>query len=214
MENKRILGFYDYTVVLTYIGMGFAFAGIISSINEHYLNAVICLMFAGICDMFDGTIASTKMRTENEKHFGIQIDSMCDLLSFGVLPAIFVYMFLGKTTVAAVISGAFILAALIRLSFFNVQEFERQKSEAGPREKYLGIPVTSIALLLPLLYLITEKTMPGNRSCFTALLILLGAGFLSGFEIGKPKSFGKILLMIIGVIEAVCIGIFAGVDLI
>lgn len=214
MENRKILGFYDYTVVLTYLGMVFAFAGIISSINEHFLHAVVCLMFAGICDMFDGTVASTKVRTSEEKHFGIQIDSMCDLLSFGVLPAIFVYMFLGKSTSAAIISCAFVLAALIRLSFFNVQEFERQKNDAGPRKKYLGIPVTSIAILLPLLYLIIEKAAPGNRVFFTVLLLMLGAGFLSGIEISKPKHIGKILLIVVGVVEAICIGIFAGVDLI
>ena len=48
-------------------------------------------MIAGLCDMFDGKIASTMERTRQEKRFGVQIDSLSDLICFGVLPALIVY---------------------------------------------------------------------------------------------------------------------------
>ena len=67
-ENERpvLLGYYDYTVILTYAGMLAAFAGILLSINESFRGAVICLMITGLCDMFDGTVASTKQRSKNQ----------------------------------------------------------------------------------------------------------------------------------------------------
>ena len=123
METKKVIGFYDYTVVLTYLGMIFAFVGILKVLNGEYVNSMICLMGAGICDMFDGTVASTKDRNCYEKHFGIQIDSLCDLISFGVLPAVFVYEITGGKLVVGVISCIYVLCGLIRLAYFNVQEF-------------------------------------------------------------------------------------------
>ncbi|MCI8327611.1 MAG: phosphatidylserine synthase, partial [Lachnospiraceae bacterium] len=75
MEEKRKLnGYYNYTVVLTYLGMLVGFTGIIYTTEGLYRQAVLCLMIAGVCDMFDGTIAATKQRDEQEKKFGIQID--------------------------------------------------------------------------------------------------------------------------------------------
>lgn len=93
MSNKHLLGFYDYTVILTYAGTLSAFHGILSLLNNSPRQALICLMISGVCDMFDGTIAATKDRNRQEKRFGIQIDSLNDIVAFGVLPALFVYIF-------------------------------------------------------------------------------------------------------------------------
>ena len=85
-----MIGIYNYTVVLTYIGMLSGFAGITFAMHDNLHSALICLVIAGVCDMFDGKIASTMDRTQREKRFGIQIDSLSDLISFGVLPAVIV----------------------------------------------------------------------------------------------------------------------------
>ena len=61
MRSRRgLLGYYNYTVILTYIGMLTAFWGITFAIGGRFRAAVICLMAAGFCDMFDGAIASTR----------------------------------------------------------------------------------------------------------------------------------------------------------
>ena len=73
--------YYNYTVILTYGGMLIAFYGILSAINQEFWNSIFCLMLAGICDMFDGTVAATKERTASEKRFGIQIDSLSEFCS-------------------------------------------------------------------------------------------------------------------------------------
>ena len=87
-----MIGVYDYTVLLTYLGFASGVFGIIEAFNGRIFPAIICLMFSGLCDMFDGKVARTKKkRTVEERHFGIQLDSLSDLVCFGVLPAVIGY---------------------------------------------------------------------------------------------------------------------------
>jgi CDP-diacylglycerol--serine O-phosphatidyltransferase len=203
--KKKLLGYYDYTVILTYGGMLFAFAGILRAISDCYGDAVICLMAAGICDMFDGTVAATRDRTKQEKRFGIQIDSLSDLISFGVLPAILVYMIAKQEMLAAVVCGMYALAALIRLAYFNVLEEARQDETSEKRDSYLGVPVTVIAILLPALYLLYDHQIIKEIRFFVLLLMVMAACFLVPVHIRKPKLIGKICLVAVGVAEAVSV---------
>ena len=111
-----MIGFYSYTVILTYLSLVFAMVGIHLSVIGVYQWSFICLMMCGICDTFDGMVArSKKNRTEEEKKFGIQIDSLCDLISFGVFPAILGYN-LGLSSVGwLAIEILYVLAAVISL---------------------------------------------------------------------------------------------------
>ena len=85
----NFIGFYDYTVILTYLSLISSIIGITQAIDGSFTPAVCCLIISGFCDLFDGTIARTKKnRTADEKVFGIQIDSLCDLVCFGAFPAI------------------------------------------------------------------------------------------------------------------------------
>lgn len=210
MEKKKLIGYYDYTVVLTYVGMLFAFAGILLVIKEHYMNSMVCLMAAGVCDMFDGAIASTKDRNCYEKHFGIQIDSLCDLVSFGVLPGIFVYKFSGEQFIVGCIASLFVLCGLIRLAYFNVQEYERQQLTAEKREVYLGLPITSSAIVLPFAYIAFEEISILGTYVFPIVLVLLGVGYIAGFEIKKPQLVGKIAVILVGLAEAVGLFMISG----
>ena len=182
-----MLGIYNYTVILTYIGFLSGFAGILCALEGNAEWALNCLILAGICDMFDGKVASTKKdRTRSEKRFGIQIDSLSDLVCFGVLPAVIVYT-LGRGRLRAVACGAYVLCALIRLAWFNVDEEARQDFDTGRRKVYLGLPVTSAAAIFPLLYgLCILFCWPiGILSIFILLLVV--AAFLTPFSIRKPS---------------------------
>lgn len=196
-EEKKILGYYDYTVLLTYIGMISGVSGITLVMNQKFGLAVVCLMLAGICDMFDGAVAATKKkRSAREKKFGIQIDSLSDLICFGVLPGIFVYQFSDRSLWGMFAATEYILCALIRLAYFNVCEEERQKTETGTRKYYQGLPVTSIALLLPAAYLFTNV-------CYIhiSLIAVMGLLFLSPLRIRKPKALGKVIMGALGISE-------------
>ena len=86
----KMIGFYDYTVVLTYLSLMSGATGIMLCLNGigHPYLGMFFLLFSGLCDTFDGKVARTKKnRTDQMKNFGIQIDSLSDLVAFGLLPA-------------------------------------------------------------------------------------------------------------------------------
>ena len=174
-------------MILTYIGMLSGFCGILCTFDGNIRWAVVCLMISGICDMFDGKVASTKKnRTRSERSFGIQIDSLSDLVCFGVLPALIVYS-LGGSPVRIVICGVYVLCALIRLAWFNVDEEARQDFDTGRRKVYLGLPVTSAAGIFPLLIGIGTLRHWPLHIMGPLTLLVVAAAFLTPFSIRKPS---------------------------
>ena len=122
-----MLGVYDYTVILTYISLMVSIGGMLFSLNGDCRMALVCLAISGLCDMFDGKVARTKKdRTEAEKRFGIQIDSLADIVCFGVSPAILCYRMGMRGLTGVAILLFYVLAGLIRLAWFNVSEEVRQ----------------------------------------------------------------------------------------
>ena len=183
-----MLGIYNYTVILTYLGMLSGFAGILCVLEDKSEAAIICLMIAGVCDMFDGKVASTKKeRTRSEKRFGIQIDSLSDLICFGVLPALIVYSVGRRTWLRAAACAAYALCALIRLAWFNVDEEARQDFDTGRRKVYLGLPVTSAAAIFPMLAAVCHLCHWPFSVLSLFVLLLVAAAFLTPFSIRKPS---------------------------
>lgn len=195
MEERKLLnGYYNYTVVLTYLGMLSGFAGIILTMAARIRLSVICLMVSGLCDMFDGTVAATKQRDDREKKFGIQIDSLSDLVCFGILPALITYASTDNNIWAAVCGGFYALCALIRLAYFNVSEEERQKTESHSRKYYAGLPVTSAALIIPLVAVISKYINMQNIFFPLAVLVIMAVAFILPFRLKKPHTAGKIAI--------------------
>ncbi|MBQ7093379.1 MAG: CDP-alcohol phosphatidyltransferase family protein, partial [Clostridia bacterium] len=138
----KLIGFYDYTVILTYISLISSVYGMTQAIHGDYKEAIFCLAFSGICDAFDGRVArSKKNRTADERAFGIQLDSLCDVICFGVYPALICYLLGVRGTIGLAIVFYYCLCAVIRLAFFNVMEEKRQKTEGGANKVYRGLPV-------------------------------------------------------------------------
>ena len=185
-----MLGFYNYTVILTYLGMLTGFAGIACAFEGSLRAALICLVIAGVCDMFDGKIASTMDRNRQEKRFGIQIDSLSDLICFGVLPAMIAYAN-GGGKLRWLPSALYLLCALIRLAWFNVDEEERQDREGGRRKVYLGLPVTTAAVIFPLLFGLGWKYTWPLQFLAPLILLLTAAAFLTPFRVKKPTLHRK-----------------------
>ena len=227
-----MIGFYDYTVVLTYLSLLSATTGVMLCLNDigHPYLGMFFLMFCGLCDAFDGKVARTKKnRTEQMKQFGIQIDSLSDLVAFGVLPACigiamlrssiefsifphFKFLHLeDKSTiikiVLTVIAVFYSLAAMIRLAYFNVLEEERQKTEGGGVNKtYIGLPVTSAALVFPTILLIHIFCSADLTLLYFIFLFIVGYLFVADIRIKKPTTKGVLIMIAIGVIEAIILG--------
>lgn len=202
----RLIGFYDYTVILTYLGLISSVFGMTQAIHGDYKTAIFCLAFSGICDAFDGRIARTKKnRTEDEKAFGIQLDSLCDIVCFGIFPALICYLLGVRGTLGLLLVFFYCLCAVIRLAFFNVLEAKRQKEEGGANKAYRGLPVTSIAFILPLTFWL-QFVIPELAFLILLHLVLAVVGFLFvlNFQLRKPSL--KAILVMIGIVS-VTVGI-------
>ena len=193
----RLIGFYDYTVVLTYLSLVSSLSGMVCVCRGHFWPAVGCLMLSGICDMFDGAVARTKKnRTEDEKNFGIQLDSLCDVICFGVFPAMICYLLGVRGALGLCLVFFYCICAVIRLAFFNVLEGKRQKEEGGCNKTYRGLPVTSIAFILPMTFLF-QFLLPDFVFLIVlhCLLFVVGFLFILDFPLKKP-GLKQILVMI------------------
>lgn len=193
-----MLGVYNYTVILTYFGMLISFTGITCALQGNLHGALVCLMISGVCDMFDGKIASTKVRTPQEKRFGIQIDSLSDLICFGILPAVVVYTVSGRSSLSFYLSAFYLLCALIRLAWFNVDEEARQSGSEGGREVYLGLPVTTAALVIPALMGLGRLGRWPLELLGPVALLAMGVAFLLPFRLRKPALPGKVGMVLCG----------------
>ena len=219
-----MIGFYDYTVILTYLSLLSSTTGIVvalAGVGHPYIGCFF-LLLSGLCDAFDGKVARTKkMRSPAEKAFGIQIDSLSDLVAFGVLPACIGTALIRTSpmlTAALADPGSphqltvgrfllhavlvlYVLAAMIRLAYYNVTEEERQKTEAGARSHYLGLPVTSAALIFPLVLLLQYLTRSDITIAYICAALLTGALFLVPFRLKKPGLRGILIMVGLGALE-------------
>ena len=223
-----MIGVYDYTVILTYISMISGVIGIITSMTGlgHPYMGVVFLMISGLLDAFDGKVAGTKKsRTEMEKNFGVQIDSLSDLIAFGVLPAaigiaqlrrsgIFTELVrrqdyegnMGVLVLLITIAIFYVLAALIRLAYFNATEEERRKeSEKTGAVYYLGVPVTSAALVFPLIMIIHNFVSFDLVMFYFFMLLVTAVAFILNIKVKKPGKLGIAIMILIGIAEMITI---------
>lgn len=199
---KPIIGYYGFWVYLTYLSLVSAVVGIFFAFEGNIKYALICLMISGICDTLDGRVANLKQRTDREKSYGIQIDAFADIISFGALPAAIGYS-VGQSfdsfgIISIAIFAIYVLAALIRLAYFNVIEIELQ----GKNEKriyYEGLPVTIVALIIPVVFSICIMFDIPIAPTYNVLLLILAGAFVMKVKIYKPKNRWKVVLCLIGV---------------
>lgn len=195
------IGYYTKSVVLTYTGAASAICGMGLAVNGNIKGALLCLSFSGLCDIFDGTIARRCKRTEDEKNFGIEIDSLTDVLSFGAFPAL-IFFALGYTRPQHVIIAAlYMIGALSRLGYFNITAMKTD----GPVKHYTGLPVTCASMLFPLVWLVCPKSV--GFIVIPSAYLICAILFVSKIHFTKPnaKLYPFIALFIAGIITAVAI---------
>lgn len=185
-----MIGFYDYTVILTYISLASSVIGMTQAIHGRFKVAVVLLAFSGLCDMFDGKIARTKKdRSEDAKAFGIQIDSLCDVVCFGAFPALICYLLGVRGVLGMTIIALYCVASVIRLAFFNVMEMNNALVTEDGEKFYRGLPITSMAVALPLVFMV-QFFVPDSVFviCLHLLLLVVGLMFIVDFKFRKPSN--------------------------
>ena len=177
--KKIFLGVYHPSVLLTYLGLSISLYGVFFS--KSLASSLILLILAGLCDTFDGMVANAFQRNDLEKAFGVQIDSLSDLISFGVFPVQIYLQYFAKFGVFSfLLSVLYLLSVVTRLAYFNASGGEK-------KDYFTGLAVTYASFFIPLyglfsIYFSIEKIFPGEL-----LYALLAVFFVFNFKMKKPS---------------------------
>jgi CDP-diacylglycerol---serine O-phosphatidyltransferase len=167
-------GVFVVPATITSLGLLAGFYSLISSIDAHFELAAVMIAVAFICDGLDGRIARVS-RTSSQ--FGIEYDSLSDVVAFGCAPAALIYSWALKPlgAFAIVISGLYVVGAALRLARFNVQTGSIDK------RRFVGLPVPGAAIMIAgtvLAYSYFELKSPRVLCAFAAPATLALAGLM------------------------------------
>ena len=187
MSNSHQVGMLsfarDLPNICSLLGLLCAVFGIFFAIEGYFLASIIGVLWAVLFDWFDGIIArKIKGRTKEQGEFGGQLDSMIDIVSFGILPAILLLSY-GNYSLWFM-PGVFIIigTSAIRLSYFNVYGLIDSKT-------YMGLALDNNVLILAFVFLFESFFSHTTFSIiiYTLLIIL---SVLNLASIPTPK-FGE-----------------------
>ncbi len=197
-KYTRRRGIYMLPSMFTILGLLCGFYSLVSSIQGSYENAAWAIIIAAIFDMLDGRIARL---LSAETAFGAELDSLCDMMSFGVAPAVLLYLWALTPYEKLGWLAAFLIVACsaLRLARFNVQLSSQDK------RYFQGLPTPALALMVasavmfyasfnmqpqPTLWLILGTVL--------AWLLVSNVRFVSGKDIDlkQKRSFAVVLVML------------------
>lgn len=205
-----MIGYYNYTVVVTYIGFVSGLIGLWFAFQGQPLAAIYCLIFSGFCDLVDGRIARRRDRTVEEKRFGVQIDSLSDLFCFGVLPGAIALALTDGSVAALCIAALYALAALIRLAYFNVMAAAEEVKNARGKMAFRGLPVTTASLLFPLLYCLRPLLGAAFPPLYLLVMAATACAFVAPFTMEKPGLAKQCAMCAVGLATLVILLCTAG----
>ncbi len=165
-------------------GLLCALLGIYFAVLKIFPAAVIGMIWAVLFDWGDGIIArKIKGRTDEQKNYGAQLDSLIDMVSFGICPAVFLLSY-GRFS-AWFLPGAFVIvaASAIRLSYFNIFGLVDSKT-------YKGLALDNNIIVFSFIFLFEPFLNPVFFSILLYIMFMIMAGFnLSSLR--TPKFAGK-----------------------
>ncbi len=179
------LGTYNRAGAVTFTGLILSLAACWLSYHHRLPWAVVCLIFSGLCDLFDGWVARRFNRSPAEATFGLQIDSLVDMTAFGLTPVVILLHSGMDAWFDFPFLALYLCAAAMRLAHFN-----QSRAGGGPAPShYTGLPVTYAALVFPLVLLLVRYSPPAVlhwiiRGTIAMLTIL----FVLHVPIPKPKG--------------------------
>ena len=187
--KKPFIGVYNLANCVTMLGVAAAVVGISFANNPRF--AMLMLVLAGVCDMFDGRVARMFPRTDFEKKYGIQLDSFADTVSFVIFPAVFLIA-QGRTVWTVLIAILYVFAGVTRLCWFDI-------TTDGNTKYFSGFPVTCIALLLPMWYAVFALAHNAVPTLVVALsLLVMAVLFVANIRVKKPTGKATIVLAVVG----------------
>ncbi len=156
----------------------------VSTINGDFVFASWLIFLALLFDALDGRVARL---TNTCSHFGVEFDSLADIVSFGVAPALLIYMYIGNDygRLGIVISAMYVVLGAIRLARFNVTTAQTEPSV------FIGVPIPTAAVFISILVLLFEDYILLHDYKF---IILIGTVLISLLMVSNIRypSFKKV----------------------
>ena len=190
MKRKKInkkgfgRGIYILPNIFTSLNIFCGFYAIISAIDGKYLAAAIAIVIAVIFDILDGKIARA---TKTASKFGVEYDSLADLISFGLAPGLMIYLWALKPLgrIGWLAAFLFMICGALRLARFNAQT----GSTSG--EYFIGLPIPAAAGMAATTVLFCHRfDIAGNANSVVIIVMLYMLAFLMVSTI-KYNSFKK-----------------------
>lgn len=170
MDHLSVKRLLPSSITLFNVLCGFlAVLNVIEGTPQAMVSAAWWIIIAAILDALDGKVARL---TGTSSEFGIEFDSIADVVSFGVAPAVLFYQYalVDAGRVGLVLGFLFLAAGAFRLARFNVS------ATTGPKGAFTGMPIPSAAGILASYVLFTENVWSGfGRFDFAAVLVILTA---------------------------------------
>jgi CDP-diacylglycerol--serine O-phosphatidyltransferase len=178
--------------VFTLLNLFLGFQALLYCIGskKNFKTAIYYLTASVIMDGFDGTIARL---TKTESNFGVQLDSLVDAVSFGLVTSVLAFQWgfqSGYTRIGSIISFVFLSAGLIRLARFNVFK----EVHAFPANIFLGVPIPTASMAICSFILILGEKHPQTKTgilIFSLYIILISLLMISNI---KYRTIKKIVL--------------------
>lgn len=163
--------------------------------SDDFARAGILIVFAMFFDMLDGRVARM---TKTQSAFGLQIDSIADVVSFGVAPALLVYEWTLHRFGVLGLAAAFFYTACgaVRLARFNVLSMGEDGKPHKPPRYIVGLPIPGGAAVLVSLVVVNGAThggLGGEQAALGVLASTVGVGLLMVSRIGF-RSFKDLRL--------------------
>jgi CDP-diacylglycerol--serine O-phosphatidyltransferase len=218
-------GIYILPNLLTSGSMFLGFYAILHAFQGDFTRAAMAILMAAILDGLDGRVARL---TRTESRFGVEYDSLADLISFGVAPAVLAYTWALKPFGRFGWLAAFLFLACgaLRLARFNVQVNSVESSH------FVGLPIPAAAGVIASLVLFVHRLniILINRSIMILLLVYLLAFLMVSsirffsfkkFDLIRRKPFSTLVLLVLAFVVVVsepeimlfsifCLYIFSG----
>lgn len=180
-----ILGAYDLACLITLFGLVAAIGACVLSVEGLIELALVSWIMAGLADLFDGPLARRQQRSAYQKEFGVQLDTVVDVVAFVVTPLVIALGFGLRSPTALLLMLIFVVCGAVRLAHFNTMSAQGKDLATHHR----GLPVTYTALVFPILF-IAKDFWPW--SAFQVLLEaafgLLAVLFVIDVPIRKPRG--------------------------
>lgn len=193
--------FLDAANALTLMGLVATVCCVLLAMNGWLAYAVIALMSAGLCDLFDGCVARRGDRSAERREFGGHLDSVVDVCSFGLAPVVLLHASGLNSPFEIALLTCFASATAWRLAYFDTVGLQRHRNASY----FTGVPSTYVAIVLPGAYLVGFVDRGWLRISLGAAALFLALGMVSSWPIRKPAGVCYFVFPILG---AVLMGVF------